>query len=70
MAACDIASRWDSLRVSVLAVDALAKRFGVTRELILDIIQGADPKPAGGRQHWRVPVEGWRGFLGENSSLR
>ena len=66
----DIAGRHDYLRVPATAVDALATRFSVPRETVLEILRSAKPARGTGRAFWRVPVkEGFELFMRDNHSL-
>lgn len=66
----DIAGRHDYMRVPTTAIDALAARFKVPREIILDVIRSSRPGRNAGRAFWRIPVkEGFEAFLRENHSM-
>lgn len=69
LAGFDIAGRHDFIRVPAAAVPALARKFNVTPEVILDTIRAVKPQRQTGRAHWRIPVEGYSGFLRENHSM-
>ena len=66
----DIAGRVDWMRMPTTAVDALAARFKVPREIVLDTIRATKPARRMARASWRIPVkEGFEAFLNENHSL-
>jgi hypothetical protein len=66
----DIAGRQEFLRVPASAVDALAAKFNVPREVIVETMRSAPPTRHTGRAFWRVPVkEGFEAFMKENHSL-
>jgi hypothetical protein len=70
LAGFDIAGRHDFVRVATAALDAIAKRTGIPRNELLKIMQDTKPKRRTARAHWRIPVEGYNGFMRENSSFR
>ena len=68
LAAFNIAGRHEYLRVPAAVVDALAQKFGVPRETIVEVMKSAPATPTT-RAHWRIPVkEGFETFLRENHS--
>lgn len=69
IAGFDIAGRHDYLRVPTAAVTVLARKFNVTPEVILDMIRAVKPTRQTSRAYWRIPVEGYTGFLRENHSM-
>lgn len=69
LAGFDIAGRHDYMRLPTAAIAVLAKRFGVTAGAILDIVRSVKPGRQTSRAHWRIPVEGYEGFLRENNSF-
>ena len=70
LAGVDIAGRTDWLRIPTAAVDALAARLKVPREVILETIRQTPPARRTGRHSWRIPIkEGFEAFVQENHSL-
>lgn len=67
----DIAGRHEYVRASLAAIDEIARRLGVTREIVLGIIAAKRPQLNGsGRAFYRIPVvEGFNAFLKENNSV-
>ena len=66
----DISGRYEYLNIPAAAVDALAARFKVPREIVLDTIHATKPARRMARAFWRIPVkEGFEAFLKENHSL-
>jgi hypothetical protein len=73
LAGFDIAGRQDFIRVAAAAIDAIVKRSQrgpLSREELLQILRDTKPQRRTTRAHWRIPVEGYNGFLRENHSLR
>jgi hypothetical protein len=68
LAGFDIAGRHDYMRIPTAAIAAFAARFNVTPDAVLDIIRAVKPSRRTARAHWRIPVEGYQGFLNENHS--
>lgn len=60
--------RKEFVRIPAAAVDALAKHFGVPREAVMKIIDSTAPERKTSRANWRIPVEGYNGFIQENRS--
>lgn len=70
LAGFDVAgSQREYMRIPAAAVDALAARFRVSREVILDIFAKVKPRRGTSRAFWRIPVEGYGGFIADNHSL-
>lgn len=66
--AVNISGKHEYLRVPAAAVDALAAKFNVPREQIIEVMKSAPATPTT-RAHWRIPVkEGFEAFLRENHS--
>lgn len=61
-------SRKEFIRIPAAAVEALAKHFKVPREVVMTIITAATPERKTSRANWRIPVEGYCGFIQENRS--
>jgi len=61
-------NRKEFIRIPAAAVDAIAKKFGVPREFISKIIDSTQPERKTSRANWRIPVEGYNGFIQENRS--
>lgn len=68
LAGFDIAGRHDYLRVPAAAIVALAKKFDVPPEMIIEVIRDAKPGRITSRAHWRIPKEGYENFIRENHS--
>lgn len=69
LAAFDIAgNRAEFIRIPAAAVEALAKKFNVSREVVQGIIDATPAKRNTNRAHWRIPVEGYNQFIQENRS--
>lgn len=65
----DVAGRHEYVRVPMSAVQALAKTFRTTPEVVLQIMRNARPECGTGRAFWRIPVkEGFEAFMKENHS--
>ncbi len=65
----DIAGKYGYVRVPTSAIGALARRFNVRPEVILEIIERCKPERTGGRSFWRIPAkEGYEAFMRENHS--
>jgi hypothetical protein len=70
LAGFDIAGRHDFIRMPAAALDAIAKRTGISRDELQRLVQQCKPQRRTARAHWRIPVEGYAGFMSENSSSR
>jgi hypothetical protein len=69
LAGFDVAGRHEYVRMPVAAIDALANRFRVPREIVVSVIETARPVKATTRSFWRIPVrEGFEAFMRENHS--
>lgn len=69
MLGIDVAGRHEYLRVPRSAITELARVAKLPEEAILKLIRDHKPVYQTSRAHWRIPVEGYRQFLAENSSL-
>jgi excisionase family DNA binding protein len=71
LTAFDVAGKHEYVRVSIEAIDELATRLGVTRQIVLGIISAKRPQRTGsGRAFYRIPVvEGFNAFMRENHSF-
>lgn len=69
MIGIDAAGRHEFIRLPICVLDHLAKVTGVKKEVLLAVIQAHKPTQRTSKSLWRVPVEGWRRYLQENSSL-
>ncbi len=61
-------NRAEYIRIPAAAVDALAKNLKIPREAVMKIIDSTQPQRKTTRANWRVPVEGYNGFIQENRS--
>lgn len=69
LAAFDIAGRRDYVRCPMTAIEEIARLSGLTVETLLQIIRATKPGVRRSPAHYRVPVEGYNGFIRENHSL-
>jgi hypothetical protein len=70
LAGVDISGRFEYLNIPAAAVDALAARCKLPREVILETIRATKPARRMTRSHWRIPIkEGFERFLAENHSM-
>lgn len=71
LSAFDIAGRHDYVRAPMAAIDELARRCGISRLEVLQLVTSKKPKLiSSARSFWRIPVvEGFHAFMKENHSL-
>jgi excisionase family DNA binding protein len=67
--AFDIAGQRDYFRVHMSVLAEISKQSGLPVETLLQIIRSARPTTSRGPSHFRVPVEGYNGFIRQNHSL-
>ena len=69
LAAVDIAGRGHYVRASMDAMLAISARSGIPVDTLLEIVRTTKPSRVSSRSHYRIPVDAYRAFLGENHSF-
>ena len=67
--AFDISGKRDYFRVHMSVLEKLSQKTGVPVETLLQMIRSAKPTTSRSPAFYRVPVEGYNGFIAENHSL-
>ena len=68
LAAFDISGRRDYVRLPMTAIVEISKRTGLPVDTLLEIIRKAKPTVRRSPAFYRIPVEGYAGYIRENHS--
>lgn len=69
IAAIDISGRQNYVPVPMDAIEDIARRLGMGKDTLLNLIRSHKAKGGAGRAHWRIPVESFHRYLVENCSM-
>jgi len=69
LAAFDISGKRDYFRVHMSVFAEISKRSGIPVETLLQMVRSARPTSSRSPAFYRIPVEGYDGFIRENHSL-